>query len=163
MPGKKYDGIIKAAVKAHWPEVDWLLIKAQMRAESTFNPAARSDCGAMGLMQLMPATAEEMGVGNPFNPVESVNGGVKYLKRQYEIFKAEQGVERIKFALGAYNAGAGNIIKAQKAARKAGLPTDRWDSIAQVLHEVTGNNALETTEYVSKIMRYWDEYRSEEE
>lgn len=82
------------------------LVRAVIQVESAFNPSAVSTKGAMGLMQLMPATALEMGVSNPFEPDQNIRGGVAYLKRL--LVRYDQKVE---LALAAYNAGMGNVEK----------------------------------------------------
>ena len=73
-----YDGIIEQAAADYDVRAD--LVRAVIQVESGFNPRARSPKGAMGLMQLMPATAREFGVSNPYNPTENIRGGVAYLR-----------------------------------------------------------------------------------
>ena len=82
------------------------LVRAVIQVESAFNPTAVSAKGAMGLMQLMPATAVEMGVNNPFEPDDNIRGGVAYLKRLLVRYD-----HKVELALAAYNAGMGNVEK----------------------------------------------------
>jgi membrane-bound lytic murein transglycosylase F len=137
--------------------VSWQFAKALVSAESSFRPDAVSPAGAVGLMQLMPATAQELGVVDRKNPEENIWGGIKYLGKQWAIFRAETGLERWKFAVAAYNAGAGNIIKAQRLATAAGDPPDQWTSIARALPQVTGErNAQETVTHVRRVCAQYE-------
>ena len=94
----QYDGLIREHSRTHSISAD--LVRAVIQAESAFNPLARSIKGAMGLMQLMPATAREFGVVNAYDPAENIRAGVAYLKRLLVRYG-----ENVELALAAYNAG----------------------------------------------------------
>lgn len=125
----RYDPIINQAALRHG--VDSSLVKAVIRAESDFNRYAISKKGAEGLMQLMPETARDLAVRNPYDPRENIHAGVRYLKRQLNNFKND-----VALALAAYNAG-------ENAVRKYG-------------HRIPPYQ--ETKTFVDRVLRYWDEF-----
>ena len=122
----RYDELIKQnAGKLNW---DWRLLASLIYQESRFKPKAQSWAGAKGLMQMMPATAKEMGVKNRTNPEDNLRGGAKYLKYLYSRFDdITDSVQRIKFTMAAYNCGYYHVRDAQKLAEKKKLNTTKWD------------------------------------
>ena len=98
-----YDEIIDKASKRF--NVDPCLIKAIIKAESSFEPDAISESGAQGLMQLMPSTAKDMKVNNPFDPEENIFGGTKYFSLLLKKFKQNK-----RMAIAAYNVGATTVV-----------------------------------------------------
>lgn len=119
-----FDDMIVEHSRRHGIRPD--LVRAVVQVESAFNPYARSPKGALGLMQLMPATAREFGVSNPFNPAENVRGGVAYLRQLLDRYGNNE-----QLALAAYNAGPGAVDKYGES-----IPPYR-----------------ETQDYVSKVKR----------
>jgi soluble lytic murein transglycosylase-like protein len=101
---RAYDDLISRHAQMNGVRAD--LVRAVMQVESAFNPLARSAKGALGLMQLMPATIRQFSVSNPFDPADNVRAGVKYLR---ELLNRYQNNEEL--ALAAYNAGPGAVDK----------------------------------------------------
>lgn len=111
-------------------QLDRALIKAIIKVESDFNPRVISAKGAQGLMQLMPDTAKEVGVYNPFDPSESIHGGSLYLRKMLDSFDSN-----LDYALAAYNAGPNAVRK------YGGIPP-----------------YAETQNYVRRVKHYFDYY-----
>jgi membrane-bound lytic murein transglycosylase F len=106
---------------------DWRLVTALMFQESQFNPVAYSDAGAEGLMQLIPATAEFMGVSDTNNAEVSINAGIRYLNYLRGKFEEELLLEdRMWFTLASYNAGYGRVKRARSLAEEMGLDKNKW-------------------------------------
>ena len=121
-----YDNEILTASVKH--DVDPYLVKAVIKAESNFDPNAVSSKNAQGMMQLIPATASDYGVDDPFDPIANIEGGVRYLKDLMEYFDGD-----MKLSLAAYNAGKGSVIK----------------------HGFTIPPYPETTDYITKVLGYY--------
>jgi soluble lytic murein transglycosylase len=126
-----YDPIIEEAAERH--RVDAALIKAVIRTESNFIPYARSPKGALGLMQLMPATARRHNVWRAFDPNENIEGGTQHLRLLLDQYNGN-----VRLALAAYNAGE-NAVE-----RHGGVPP-----------------YPETIEYLQRVLRYRDQYQRE--
>lgn len=125
-------------------DVDWKLLKAQVRQESAFNPKAVSSVGAMGLAQFMPATWREWGEGIPTNPEESIKAQAKYMAWLLQKFNWE-----MEWALAAYNWGIGNVQK---------LKARRRGSFVELMSEMPE----ETVDYVDRILTYHKQYQGNE-
>jgi len=126
-----FDPIIFQAANRH--NIEPALVKAVIMAESGYNSKAVSDKGARGLMQLMPATAEMLGVEDYYHPEDNINAGVKYLKQLLDQFGGD-----VELALAAYNAGCGRVREYQ------GIPPYKA-----------------TQEYVKKVIEYYEFYKEQ--
>ena len=129
---EEYHPIIEEVAKQH--DIDPALIKAMVMAESSYNPSAVSQMGAVGLMQLMPATAESLGAVNRFDPEDNVRAGVKYIKKLIDRLDGD-----LKAAIAAYNAGLGPVL------RHKGVPP-----------------ISATRYYVNKVLHYYNYYKKQE-
>ena len=125
-----YVELVNQAAKQY--KVDPALVRAVIHAESSFNPKATSKHGAQGLMQLMPATAKELGVNNALNSKQNINGGVKYLAQLLADFKGNT-----KLATAAYNAGPETV--------------ENYNGIPPF---------PETQAFVERVMRYYRSYKN---
>ena len=152
----KYDYQIFKASKQYLPGVDWKLYKAQLIQESALRPNAVSPAGAKGIAQFMPATWGEVSRqlvidGSPFDPHLSIPAGAYYLsnmRRGWIWNRPEQ--DRHNLALASYNAGFGNLLKAQRLCNNATLYAD----IIKCLPDITFQHSKETIGYVLAIRRY---------
>jgi soluble lytic murein transglycosylase-like protein len=126
----EFDAFIRNAARLH--EVDPLLVKSIIKAESDFNPVAVSCVGAQGLMQIMPETAKDMSLANPFDPEQNINAGTKYFRKLLGMFKGD-----IQLALAAYNAGPTRVIQDKR------IPP-----------------FTETVRYVKKVLFNYDQYKA---
>jgi soluble lytic murein transglycosylase-like protein len=152
----RYDALISEHSRAHDVRSD--LVRAVVQVESGFNPNARSPKGAMGLMQLMPATARQFGVRNAFNPVENVRAGVAYLRQLLDRYDNDE-----RLALAAYNAGPGAVDKYGQKVPPYRETKDYVARISQITDarrpvQMRGSVIYKSTEVVDghEIIRYSD-------
>ena len=136
------DDIFEKASKTYG--VDEKLLKAMAKTESNFDPNATSYSGAMGIMQLMPETAKELGVMDAYDPEQNIMGGAKYIASLIERYDGN-----VTYAVAAYNAGSGNV--------------DKW--IANGTIKADGSDIenipyKETNNYVRKILRDYEIYKN---
>ena len=122
----QYDPLIKEyAIEIGW---DWRLLASLIYQESKFKPNAQSWAQASGLMQIMPATAEELGITDRTDPEQSLRGGTQYLDQLSENFQdIPDSVQQLKFTMASFNAGLGHVFDARRLAEKRGLDPNVWD------------------------------------
>lgn len=122
----KYDPLVKKySQDLGW---DWVLVKSLIYQESMFEHSNKSWAGAKGLMQLMPATAKELGVTDVHDPEQNIRAGTKYLKLMYSYWdNIPDSIQRIKFAMASYNCGYGHVKDAQTLAKKFNKDSLNWD------------------------------------
>ena len=155
----QYDTLIRQWSLFYLPTVDWRLYKAQLFCESQLISTAVSPVGACGLAQFMPKTwkevSKELKLKGSITSTDAIQAGAYYLSKlmhQWDSPRPEE--DRLKLAQASYNAGLGNILKAQK---RSGGKSD-YQAIIDQLPKVTGNkNAKETIGYVTKIWKTWKE------
>jgi len=168
----RYDDLIRQYADS--VDLDWRLLSSLIYQESRFNPRTKSWAGARGLMQLMPATAREVGVTDLYNPERSIIGGTRYLEYLQELWKTElpDSSQRIKFVLASYNAGPNHIKDARRLAHKYREDEDRWETIENYLLKLSNPKyyndpvvkygyvrGAEPVAYVEEIIRRYDHYR----
>lgn len=139
---------------------DWMLLAAQGYQESRLDPSARSAAGAIGVMQLLPATGRQMAVGDIREVDANIHAGAKYLRQLLDVYFSDahfEGANRSLFAFAAYNAGPGRIAQLRKQAAAEGLDPDVWfDNVEAVVARKVGR---ETVSYVANIYKYYLAYK----
>ena len=151
---RAYDDLIREHSEEHGVRAD--LVRAVMQVESAFNPTARSVKGALGLMQLMPATIRQYGVRNPFDPAENIRAGVAYLRALLDRYQNNEAL-----ALAAYNAGPGAVDNHGQAVppyRETRDYVAHVNRLAGPQVEMRGGTMYKVIEYVDgrPIPRYTD-------
>jgi membrane-bound lytic murein transglycosylase MltF len=141
-------------------DMDFLLMAAQGYQESRLDHAARSQVGAIGIMQIMPATGKELNVGDIKQLEPNIHGGVKYMRKMIDTYYKNEPMDTLNrglFAFASYNAGPGKIRQLRKEAEKRGLDPNVWfGNVEQIASERIGR---ETVTYVSNIYKYYVAYR----
>jgi soluble lytic murein transglycosylase-like protein len=142
---ERYDALVVEHAGRHALRPE--LVRAVIQVESGFNPRARSPKGAMGLMQLMPETARELGVRHPYDPEDNIRGGTLYLRRLLDLYDGNE-----QLALAAYNAGAGAVQRhgnrippyreTRDYVKKVGRYAGRDTGLARVSAQRTGRLVL---------------------
>jgi len=167
-----YDDLFKRhAAEIGW---DWRLLGSQAYQESRFKPDAKSWAGASGLLQLMPATARQVGVQDPFDPEDNVRGATQYIKWLTEFWddRIEDEGERLKFILASYNCGPGHVEDAQRLAEKYGGDPKRWSDVSYWLLQKSTQQystdevvkfgfcrGIEPVNYVDLILKRYGRYK----
>ncbi len=163
-------------LKTHAAEIgwDWRLLASQVYQESRFKPDAKSWAGASGLLQLMPATARQVGVRDPFDPEDNVRGATKYLRWLTGFWddRIEDEGERLKFILASYNCGPGHVEDAQRLASKYGGNPLAWSDVSYWLLQKSTQQyssdevvkfgfcrGLEPVNYVEQILKRYGHYK----
>jgi membrane-bound lytic murein transglycosylase MltF len=140
--------------------MDWMLMAAQGYQESALNQNARSHVGAIGVMQVMPATGTELKVGDITQTEPNIHAGVKYIRFMVDQYYAKEPMDELNkglFAFAAYNCGAGRVNSLRREATKLGLDRNVWfDNVERVAADKIGR---ETVTYVSNIYKYYIAYR----
>lgn len=143
-------------------DFDWLMIAAQGYQESRLDQRKRSPVGAVGVMQLMPATARDPNVGIPdiLRTEPNIHAGVKYLRFLRDRYYSDPALSKLDqtlFSFAAYNAGPGNVAKARKRAAKLGLDPNAWlDNVEIAVAKVVSR---EPVVYVRNIYKYYIAYK----
>jgi membrane-bound lytic murein transglycosylase MltF len=139
---------------------DWLMLTAQGYQESQLDQSRRSPAGAVGVMQVLPATAREMKVGDPRQIDSNVHAGVKYLRFMIDRYFADAPMtdtDKTLFAFAAYNAGPAKVARLRREAARVGLNPNVW--FGHVERIAARRIGRETVQYVGNIFKYYVAYR----
>lgn len=154
----RYDADIARAARLYLPGWDWRWWKAQLFQESRLDPAAVSPAGARGIAQFMPGTWADQAPGLGYGAVSphvadaAILVGAAYMARLRRTWRADRPeADRRELAQASYNAGSGNILRAQRACGDA----RHWPAISACLPQITGRHADETIGYVQRIRRWY--------
>jgi membrane-bound lytic murein transglycosylase MltF len=158
---KKFEAMVKYFKKyGDQYQLDYLLMVAQGYQESQLNQDATSQVGAVGIMQLMPATGAEQKVGDISQPEANIHAGVKYMRFMIDQYFKDEPMEppnKGLFAFAAYNCGPGRVRQLRNEAKKRGLDPNVWfGNVEQIASERIGR---ETVTYVSNIYKYYVAYK----
>ena len=140
--------------------LDYMLMMAQAYQESRLKQTARSPVGAVGVMQIMPATGAELGVGDINQLEPNIHGGVKFIRSMIDQHFASDSVTTLNqalLALAAYNAGPGRVQRLRTEAAKQGLDPNIWRNNVELI--AARRIGAETVTYVANIYRYYVAYR----
>lgn len=169
----RWDDLIRSASsEINW---DWRLLASLICQESRFDPDVVSWAGAYGLMQIMPATGNHLGIDiTACSPAENIRTGTKYINRLHGIFetKIPDPDERMKFILASYNAGPGHVLDAMKLAEKNGMDPHKWEgnvavwllkkSNPEYFNDVDVKNGYfrgtESVNFVSEVLDRYEHY-----
>lgn len=145
-------------------DLDYLLMTAQGYQESQLNQEAKSPVGAIGVMQVMPATGKELNVGDIRQTETNIHAGVMLIRRMMNRYYANEPMDKVNkglFTFASYNAGPRRIRQLRKEAAKRGLDPNVWfNNVEVVASEKIGR---ETVQYVSNIYKYYPAYQMIEE
>lgn len=157
----RYDHLFREYAGRYFgPDFDWRIFKAQAVVESRLEPDAVSEDGAIGIMQLLPDTFKQVKAENPNisgniqAPRWNIAAGIYYDRILWKLWEADRShEERLRFMLGAYNAGRNAVLEAQQLAIDNRVNPFVWESVAPFLEKVIGPGYRETTAYVALVFQ----------
>ncbi|HBG23588.1 MAG: hypothetical protein A2X17_00060 [Bacteroidetes bacterium GWF2_41_61] len=167
-----YDSIIKSySSSIGW---DWRLLASLIYQESKFSMGAKSKRGAYGLMQIRSATAKQFGIENIYDPEQNIKAGTLMIKRLLNLYKSDEidSVNRVKFALAAYNAGEGRVDDIRRLAEHKGANPNDWESTKEIITHMKNSEKIpdgilklgnfkgtETLKFVEEVLDRYENYK----